>query len=70
MRPSEPPITETSLPCQVKPFFISMLTAPPSALRPKTGLPVTMSMRLIATWGIRSQFTTSPKASLMRVPFW
>ncbi len=70
MRPSEPPSAVISVPCQVKPFFIWMLTAPPIALRPNTGLPVTMSMRWIAEGGIRSNWTVSPKASLMRTPFW
>jgi len=54
----------------VKPFFIWKLTAPPMALRPKTGLPVTTSIRWTACGGMRSKLTTSPKASLMRTPFW
>ena len=58
-----------SIPCQVKPFFIWRLTAPPSALSPKTGLLDQMSARSTATSvGIRSQLTVSPNASLSADP--
>ena len=50
-------------------FFISIDMAPPIALRPKIGLLVKTSRRRIARSGMRSQFTVSPKASLMRTPF-
>ena len=44
--------------------------APPSAFKPNAGLLLTTDMEAIALLGITSQFTTSPKASLMRTPFW
>src|ERR1700742_2239474 len=47
-----------------------MVTAPPSALRPKAGLFVTTATDLIAAVGIRSQVMGSPNASLIRTPFW
>ena len=55
---------------KLKPSFIWMLRAPPSAFRPKAGLLVIRSTDSIAAVGIRSQFMASPKASLMRTPFW
>jgi hypothetical protein len=54
----------------LKPFFISIEIAPPSALRPKTGLLGNTSSRRIAYSGMKSQFTVSPKDSLTRTPFW
>src|SRR5262245_21122119 len=48
--------------------FIWKLIAPPRALRPKVGLLVQISERPIATFGIKSQLTVSPKASLTRIP--
>jgi hypothetical protein len=53
----------------VNPFFMSIDMAPPVALRPNSGLFGISVMRAIAISGMRSQFTTSPKASLMRLPF-
>ena len=48
-----------------------MASAPPSVLRPKTGLePGSSCIDAIAFCGRRSQLTTSAKASLMRTPSW
>ena len=69
MRPYEPTRTSTSLPRQVKPFFIWIEIAPPSALRPYTGLFGTRASRLIAISEMKSQLTVSPNTSLMRTPF-
>ena len=48
---------------------MSILTAPPSALSPNTGLLLVTVMVLIATVGMKSQFSVSPNASLTRTPF-
>ena len=69
VRPKEPPSASASNPWEVKPFFIWRLTAPPSALRPNTGLLDQTSARWIALGGMRSQLTVSPNASLTRIPF-
>jgi hypothetical protein len=53
----------------VKPFFMSIDNAPPIAFRPNNGLFGIKVIRAIAICGIKSQFTTSPNASLMRLPF-
>ena len=58
-----------SKPCQVKPFFMVMVTAPPSAFSPKIGFPATIAVLSIAFSGMSSQLTVSPNASLMRTPF-
>jgi hypothetical protein len=44
----------------VKPFFISMVSAPPMALSPKIGLLGTSESRRIDPSGMKSQLTTSP----------
>jgi hypothetical protein len=44
-------------------------SAPPSVLRPNTGFEPDMSVTVeMADCGIKSQFTVSPKDSLMRTP--
>ncbi len=44
--------------------------APPNAFKPNDGLLLTTDTPEMALLGMTSQFTVSPKASLMRTPFW
>jgi hypothetical protein len=51
------------------PFFVSITKAPPSVFKPNMGLePGNTLTRDIAFIGIRSQFTTEPKGSFIRMP--
>ena len=68
-RPKNPPRTSISVPWKLKPSRIVTVTAPPSALRPNTGLAPTMVMPSMALSGRKSQLTMSPKDSSMRTPF-
>ena len=48
-----------------------MVSAPPNVFRPNTGLdPGSNCIDETAFFGIKSQFTTSANASLMRTPSW
>ena len=54
---------------KLKPFFMSIEIKPPSAFKPKTGLPVMTVMLLIAFVGGKCPVTISPNASLSATPF-
>ena len=54
----------------VDPQRMKIVTAPPMALRPNTGLAPMMVMPSMALSGRKSQLTMSPNDSLMRTPFW
>ena len=57
------------LPFRLLPFLLVMLMAPPRVLSPYTGFEPGMTLTLSTmSWGSRSQDTTSPKGSLMRMP--
>src|SRR5436190_558130 len=62
-RPYEPPWNSASKPWNVNPFFICRLSAPPSALRPKTGLFDCTSARSTALLGMKSKFTVWANAA-------
>ena len=59
---------ETGL-SDLKPSFIWMLRAPPSAFSPNAGLLLMTSIVRTAVVGVKSQLTVSPNASLMRMRF-
>ena len=68
-RPKEPACTSACTPSLLKPLLVRSEIAPPRVLSPNSGLePGKRSKRSIAFSGIRSQFTTSAKASLTRTP--
>ncbi len=71
VRENEPADTDACAPGYAKPSFMLMVSAPPSVFKPKTGLePGNNCIDAMAFFGIRSQLTTSAKASLMRTPSW
>ncbi len=68
-RPNEPPTACSAVPGSSLPFLVLTTSAPPSVFMPKIGFdPGRMSMLDIAFIGIRSQFTTDPNGSFMRMP--
>src|SRR5882672_1157389 len=70
-RPNDPPYASVDRPGLSKPLLVVMTSAPPSVFRPNTGFdPGISAMLEIADFGIRSQFTESPKGSLTRTPSW
>src|SRR5262252_1715180 len=71
MRPNEPPDSSTDVPGLLLPLLVITASAPPSVFRPNTGFDPGINWNpAIADCGTRSQFTTSPNASLMRTPSW